>query len=154
MSHRIAGIDVSTRTIAIAILDNGKMRTLEVSLGDSPVRRLSRATELGYMWIGSTTVVVPEDPPMVKNSATHRALCEVLGAFLSGCEHAAWVHPGMPVNSWKKASVGRGNASKTEVDAWARATYRVPLSASQNVCDAIGIAHAGAAWWASREEAA
>jgi Holliday junction resolvasome RuvABC endonuclease subunit len=153
VTHRIAGIDVSTKTIAIAVLDQGRMRTLEVSLGENPVRRLSRATELGYMWIGSTTVVVPEDPPMVKNSAVHRALCEVLGAFLSGCEHAAWVHPGMPVNSWKKASVGWGNASKGDVRLWAETKYGY-TGESQNICDAIGIAHAGAAWWASREEAA
>jgi Holliday junction resolvasome RuvABC endonuclease subunit len=57
------------------------------------------------------------------------------------------------VSSWKLASVGRGNATKHDVAEWVQTTYSITPD-NQDQCDAIGIAHAGAAWWASREEAA
>lgn len=151
MSHRVLGVDVSTQTIAIAVFQmDHRLHTLEQRIGDNPVRRLANTYELAMMWVGPNTIVIPEWP-MGRSRYAQSTLDRVLGAFLAGCEHAAWVHhQGFTPSEWKKASVGKGNASKGEVAAWARATYTFSPSASQNVCDAIGIAHAGAAWWETR----
>jgi hypothetical protein len=151
--NRILGVDVSTTRLAFATIRDTRLeRAWSVQLPADHVNRLAAAYDCAAI-LPNNLVVVPEDPPMVRNSAVHRALCEVLGAFLAGCTHAAWVHPGIPVSSWKLASVGRGNATKHDVAEWVQTTYSITPD-NQDQCDAIGIAHAGAAWWASREEAA
>jgi hypothetical protein len=156
--NRVLGVDVSTTRLAFATITGQRLeRAWSVQLPADHVNRLAAAYDCAAI-LPNGLVVVPEDPPMVRNSAVHRALCEVLGAFLAGCTHAAWVHPGIPVSSWKLASVGKGNATKTDVANWVGETYGAyllaPESGNQDIWDAIGIAHAGAAWWATRGEAA
>lgn len=154
MIDRVLGVDIGTTMLAFALFREDHLeRAWWVGLPTDHVNRLAVAYDYAAV-LPSNLVIVPEDPPMVRNSAVHRALCEVLGAFLAGCTHARWVHPGMPVATWKKASVGKGNATKDAVFAWSHETYSFPSDARQDVCDAIGIAHAGAAWWASRKQAA
>lgn len=153
MTDRVIGVDIATTGLAFAILNPDRLeRAWWVGLPNDHVNRLAVAYDYATL-LPSRLVIVPEDPPMVRNTAVHRALCEVLGAFLAGCTHAAWVHPGIPVPSWKHASVGKGNATKNEVRAWVEATYKREGD-TQDVCDAISIAHAGLAWWASRRNAA
>lgn len=153
MTHRVLGVDIGTQRIGLAIIRGERLeKAWWIGLPPDHVNRLAHAYDYAHI-LPTGLVVVPEDPPMVRNSAVHRALCEVLGAFLAGCTHARWVHPGIPVPSWKLASVGKGNATKNDVREWVEDTYEYQ-HAFQDVLDAVAIAHAGAAWWATRKEAA
>lgn len=73
-----------------------------------------------------------------------------LHGYAEACLHAALatvlphVPPPVPLKAteWKLDTVGKGNASKDEVRAWAEHTVGHRIS-SQDACDAIGIAIAG-----------
>lgn len=149
---RVLGVDPGSRVLGLAIIDeHGVLFTEAVALVlDNWPASLQRAYDTARLWARRGVVVVPEQP-----SGKHVPvkLWEILGAFKAGCCDAAWVHPGMPVSSWKLASVGKGNASKAEVAEWVAREYGF-RSASQDVLDAVAIAHAGAAWWATRKEGA
>jgi Holliday junction resolvasome RuvABC endonuclease subunit len=147
----ILGVDIGTRRLGLALLDadTEKLRAhYAVELPRDPVNRLAAAYDQAQLVAAPTVVVVPEQP---SGRYVHASLLEVLGAFKAGCTHAAWVHPGLPPSQWKRDSVGRGTASKPEYVAWAQHAYHVQTT-DDDICAAIGIAHAGRLWWNSQRK--
>jgi Holliday junction resolvasome RuvABC endonuclease subunit len=91
----------------------------------------------------------PGRPPIVSNNwdAAH-VYGEFRGILLKLCDtNQETPVPATPiqVGAWKKAAVGRGNASKEDVAEWARETFsKAPLEGVPfDVTDAIGI---GVGW--------
>jgi Holliday junction resolvasome RuvABC endonuclease subunit len=147
----VLGVDIGTRRLGLALLDTdtGKLRAhYALELPKDPVNRLAAAYDQAQLLAAPNVVVVPEQP---SGRYVHASLIEVLGAFKAGCTHAAWVHPGLPPSAWKKASTGNGSAAKKEVNVWVWREYGLDL-ADQDICAAIGIAHAGRLWWNSQRK--
>jgi Holliday junction resolvasome RuvABC endonuclease subunit len=80
------------------------------------------------------------EDPMGPHPKTIAALHRVVGACMSADRSMNMIN----VSTWKKATVGKGNASKDEVREWVAYNYGIERDPNQDVCDAIGIAVAAA----------
>lgn len=138
----IWGIDIGTRSLYLAGLDEEDRLSLDqIILAPKSARYLELtglATWLTALLSPHDTVFI-EEPPKVRNVRTVIQLAEVVGAV---CSLAVPTYP-TPVASWKKATVGKGNAEKSDVSNWLDDRY--PLYSSQcgddqNLVDATCIA--------------
>ena len=111
------------------------------------VERMSnRADELDALWnkvyevFSSHDVVFVEEPPLagVRNIRTFAALSQVFAVVLTAAPKAY----GVEVSTWKKQVVGKGNATKEEVQGWLTANNPAyaALCGDQNLTDAACVA--------------
>lgn len=153
----IAGIDVSTKQIAVVLLDDDtdEARSYTVELGPD----LWEACK--YMWenfpplkLRGTWLVGIEDPMGRHNMGTAKKLGMVTGAVLSSLPLAVTVLP-MPPTEWKRETCGVPMAKKDEVAAWVGRTWtNIPALVTQDELDAYAIAYAARAVNARAVEAA
>lgn len=67
----------------------------------------------------------------------------LLATLTSFCERNGIPYQGIPIGTWKQAAVGKGNASKDDVMAWAKAAgITIDHPATFDEADAIGIYNA------------
>ena len=118
----IWGVDLGTRKLAFFALDalhtgsyvaNVPVSNRGLELTDLQ-KQMCRILE-----IDPEPVIFIEEPPKVRNMRTFLHLAQTCGMVLSYPARTYCV----PVASWKKATVGKGNASKEEVASWFREEY-------------------------------
>lgn len=136
------GVDLGVRHIAIAKFSNEQ---LFLKFYETP--KSTRWDELNnlrevldfYTGIRDTTWI--EEPPLagIRNVRTLVQLNQTAGALAITSAPAFFV----PVSSWKKQIVGKGNASKEEVSAFLKNEYPRHFDScqeNQNLVDAVCIA--------------
>lgn len=139
----IWGVDLGTRSASIVGLGE-TLHTASVTCA----KNWDRYQELSWIArsvrsqvvLGDTVFV--EEPPLAgsRNVRTALQLAQVLGAILSGVGIEAYP---VPVSSWKKGTVGSGNATKEDVSDWLSEQhpgYSASCGDDQNLIDATCIA--------------
>jgi len=137
------GVDLGVRSVYAAHLDGLTLQLYSFVLK----RGLGRALELSQIseWIDKTISteepVYIEEPPLAgsRNIRTALQLSMTAGVIASRLPQAEFV----PVASWKKKVVGRGNMDKTGVSQWLNLLhpdYFVLCAGDQNHIDATCIA--------------
>lgn len=110
-----------------------------------------RVRELYAVGTSITPLIMPgdqvglEEPPLAgaKNIRTFLGLSQVSGVVGVGAKHGGGEVTFVPVDSWKKGTVGRGGADKELVAAWLKRTYpgyHDQCAGNQNFVDAVCIA--------------
>lgn len=151
MTHPSYGVDYGVRSFHLAsIAPDGAhwVETVEVKKKRSKkALNLTREEELRSLanslcvMVGDTGVVYIEEPVVagVRNLRTAIQMAQTAGALAAAVPHAKFV----PVASWKKGTVGKGNASKDDVSNWLsdlHPCYFDTCGADQNRVDATCIA--------------
>lgn len=150
------GMDVSTRRLAVAIVDADgweDVDTLEYGKTEPGAQRLSRIFHTTAAYVGRLAV---DHPPVCvwveQPTGRHPAptLVHAVGVVMAATYSAlSELYPfpvsvlGIGVSEWKAVTVGRGNASKQDIAAWAAGIGYD--GTSQDEADAIGIALGGLA---------
>jgi len=153
----IVGIDVSTANLAFCgIANNGDITTRVIPL-DPSLRggwRFSEAHRLAHIGLAQFSAVVAvgvEIPWAVRPSFDLLGVAAVASMAAQERLPSAVVME-MTTGSWKKESVGFGNASKADV--MAHAQSRGLLLDDQDLADALCIAECMVGRWDTRTEAA
>lgn len=148
------GIDPSTKRVAVAGLhENGEVshQVFRVPADLRGARRLRYIRILlevelrQWQHVQAVVVEIPWSNP--KGPTGNFALMSVTGVLMEAAQaahHGAAIYD-LPTQSWKKDSVGKGNASKTEV-----MTHAIGLGLDvddQDVADALCMAQAGWVRW-------
>ena len=149
------GVDVSTRRVAFAAVREGAAPDFTVAqfpacwqpAGAWDPGRVDMMAQLVVAVsakfakrTGTPDVVVVETPT---GRHPKPRLWFAAGATLVGLMEFAPFVSTIPVATWKKHSVGRGNATKPEILAWAQA-HGLP-NRDQDLADALGVAVGGRA---------
>lgn len=146
---KVAGIDADTKTIAIVVLDDGKVEDVQhikvkgaraeqrfhglCDEFDDMVRH-SYFADIGFTFI--------ELPIVGVNPKATRDQSMIVGAIrMSLLDHS---HSMVDNTVWKKGVLGNGKATKEEIKAYIMAAFPSLGDAhAQDVYDAAGIAHFG-----------
>lgn len=143
---RTVGVDLGLRSAYFAILDEAGTLTLHSTV--LKPKKHSRVEELRaivngfqyFLW-GQDQVRIEE--PVVagaRNLRTSLQIAQTCGALLAHCPADTVL---VPVSSWKKATTGKGNASKEDVSAWLKGAFPdfwYQCEGDQNLIDATCIA--------------
>lgn len=151
------GVDVDSRSIAIARVDLSSAAATHPMRIKVPAKITERAAILAYLreelagnadWFSDATVCV--EAPIVAGKRNLQSTIKIAGVYgvtLSVVGQWAPVVE-VAVDSWKKATVGKGGVNKTVVTAWLRETHPLLYSGcfttsgslDQNLVDATCIA--------------
>lgn len=145
----IAGIDIGVRSFAIVGSDGPEDEPLlyyyELAKGKSRYEELRDVSATIRDLTCDKDVLFVEEPPLAggRNIRTFAALNQMVGAILSATAAQSYL---VPVDSWKKATVGKGGVSKELVAEWLRVHHPgiwAECDGNQNLVDAACIAHYG-----------
>lgn len=140
----IWGIDPASKKIAVFTEDgpgNVGCELIQVSRSNRNDELLSMRRRLMFVLSRDRDPVIYCEEPVVAGARNLRStilVAETVGMILA---LNAVVHL-VPVSSWKKATVGKGNATKDEVTAWLREEhphYDSLCGSSQDLRDAAAI---------------
>lgn len=156
------GVDVDSRSIAIARVDPSSAVATRLMRIKVPAKITDRAAILGTLrdglqdstdWFSDATVFV--ESPVLAGVRNIQSTIKVAGVYgLTLAVVSQWTPViEVAISSWKKRTVGNGNANKAAVSAWLRATHPVLYSGcfttsgtlDQNLVDATCIALFGEA---------
>lgn len=151
------GIDVDSRSIAIARVDLTSAAATHPMRIKTPTKIIERAAILRYLreelagngdWFADAAVCV--ESPIVAGVRNLQSTIKVAGVYgITLSVVGAWAPVAeVAVSSWKKTTVGNGNANKAAVSKWLQATHPLLYSAcfttsgklDQNLVDATCIA--------------
>ena len=151
----IVGLDFSTHAIDMVALelDTDQATWHRRRLDDHPgldayerCRRVRDAMPARGHWKDAGVVAVAMEEPFSRSLREARAYGRLEGALL------ATLPPGLRVirfhpTTWKKQTVGKGNATKADVAAWVKQTWPIDTHAlnalPQDALDSYAIAYAG-----------
>lgn len=142
------GIDYGTRKVAVAVIDQHfKLRSLD----DLVLSQTERYNELRVLSTFVHEVVAP-----YSHSANAVIESAILGAsmnaqtlanlgYTAGALCVTLINQGITSQfvasaTWKKEAIGRGNATKEEVMAWATAVWPEAPIKTQDMADALAMA--------------
>lgn len=153
----IAGVDISSRVIAIVLLDaaTGELHaTLELAIepgGIQPNMPQASAFRLASDFIAQAERVWIEDP-MGSHPRSVASGSRAVGALIRSLPHReSWIRL-VPPPKWKKLAGMKGNASKSVIRSFAyQHILPTPGAVSQDLCDAACIA---LACWNNTQEKA
>lgn len=140
----IWGIDLGTRSYAAVGIGAGAEAVLTETF--TVPRSTSRYAELRAIcfelaeFVQSPDVLFIEEPPKVRNMRTFGQLSLTAGAILSATSAQGYL---IPVETWKKAIVGRGGVGKPVVADWLGVNHPYLYSrcgGDQNLVDAACLA--------------
>lgn len=136
-------MDLGIRSVHAAHLagDTLQLYSFVLKRGLSRALELQRIGEWARRTIGDAPEVYIEEPPLAgsRNVRTALQLAMTAGVIASQCPSATFV----PVASWKKKVVGKGNVDKSGVSEWLNLShpdYFVQCAGDQNHVDATCIA--------------
>ena len=152
----IAGIDVSTKQVAIVLLndDDDHAEThlfpLAAEGGDRPAWAAARSVQdvlprpTGLFW--DPVWLIGIEDPMSRGIHAAKSLSLVLGAVLTMLPRDVPVIP-LPPTEWKRETHGKAMASKDQVAHWVFRTWKAdtPILVDQDTIDAYAIAYAARA---------
>ena len=138
----VGGVDLGGRKAAVSIFDGGELTYVD----HFTVPKTTRGRELHAMaewtWrvLKVCDFVVVEEPQIGRGVRSSLQVAQTCGAVMSTLHgiKAMWV----PVSTWKKEVVGRGNADKTAVREWLESShpgYAERCGANQDRIDATCI---------------
>lgn len=143
----IVGIDPATRKVTLSATALGLVQHIVVPKSErarelSEIRNRMLNTFARWESIEKIERIYLEEAVVAgaRNLRTSLSIAETVGAVLT---------LGLPttkvaVSSWKKATIGNGNATKEDVAKWYLETYPEGLNPdNQDVCDASGICDYG-----------
>lgn len=145
----VVGIDYDSQSVYLVFvnaqtgdLDGLKRYDLAAGPGDSfqRARRAGRLMPPRERWEGQDVEAIGLEATLSRQRTAIAALSRVQGAILAMLPETIPVYP-LAVQAWKKATVGKSNASKPEVAAWAK-THGAPPGLVQDFYDAFSIAKA------------
>ena len=145
----IWGIDLGVRSLYVAGIDRpfGHLFLLSsFSKRGDRYQEIWEALKSTKDFHYSDTVYI-EEPPMAgsRNVRTFLQLGEMAGAVMARCPCPVYL---VPVDSWKKSTVGKGGVNKETVALWLKTThedYASQCGGDQNLIDATCIALHGSA---------
>lgn len=159
------GIDFDSNGVYIASISEAGdyLASYTIDLACGPGDAFDRARRVAARfpardnWTRASVLAVGVEATYSKGYQVTAALSRVQGAILA-CLPVELVVVPIAANrtapdGWKDATVGKTNASKAEVKAWA-IEHGVPAGLVQDVYDAFCIARATRALWATRLRAA
>jgi Holliday junction resolvasome RuvABC endonuclease subunit len=154
----IAGIDFSTHAVDVILLDEDTgrprwhRRRLDTGPGDAfnAALRVRDAMPVRGAWRDSGVTLIAIERPWSRQLRSIAVLMRIQGAIL------ATLPPQLPIlelhpQTWKRETVGKSNASKAAVAAWARAELILRCGSTtvdgwpQDAFDAYAIARAAQA---------
>jgi len=145
----IAGVDIGVRSFAIVGSEGPKDEPLfyfyEIPKGKSRYEELRDLVSTFRDLTCDEDYLFVEEPPLAggRNIRTFAALNQTVGAILSATTAQSYL---VPVDSWKKATVGKGGVGKELVGQWLRLHHPgvwAECDGNQNLMDAACIAHYG-----------
>lgn len=137
----IAGIDPSKTKLAIAILDGS-----ELTIHTFTTKAVARGDQLAELAQAATDLTRDIDAAYIEEPLIGRSVRSSLHVAMTAGAIGAAVHAPcyfVPVTTWKKGTVGSGNANKAGVSAWLNAThvaYSQQCGSDQDLRDATTIA--------------
>ena len=139
---RILGIDCDSRKIAMVCMDMGghiKYHIILISKSDTAKERLP---ELINMFNGQLKVINPdhvyiEDSIFIQNYRTSKTISEIIGNIKYSLKDYDYVT--VPVTTWKKGVIGKGNANKDDVKVFILKKYPELEGELQDIIDATAI---------------
>lgn len=142
---RFVGIDLGLRSAYLAFIDNEDSLFLEqIVLKPNKMDRVQELTEIFdfcFPLINGDKVFIEE--PVVagaRNLRTSLQIAQTAGVVLLASGRGTRL---VPVTSWKKGVIGKGNATKEEISAWLAQKYPKyykMCNGDQNLVDATCIA--------------
>lgn len=137
----IAGVDCGGRKVAVSLFHDGELLRvddLEVSRSTRPLE-LRTLAEFAARYFQIANFVYVEEPVVGPGIRASLQVAQTAGAVMSRVpRHGDWV----PVTSWKKEVIGRGNVGKVDVAKWLRSshpTYADQCGRNQDRIDAVCI---------------
>lgn len=125
---RVMGVDLSSRSLAMVLLDKSGHRIAfaKYKVPDKIKDRQQIAKSLfedGLSFVSESypDVVYIEEPVVAgkMNLRSSLLIAQICGVMMSVCAASGMEHVYLvPVSSWKKGSVGSGNADKQRVSTW------------------------------------
>jgi Holliday junction resolvasome RuvABC endonuclease subunit len=134
----VAGIDLSAQAIDAVFLDLDSdaatwTRYPLKGPGDSfdACRRVHEVLPFRSWWGDNGVIAIGFERPFMKGQRATRSLSRIQGAVLA-CLPSQMLVTELSVGTWKKATVGNGNATKDDVARWVAATIAVGHDAMPN----------------------
>ena len=143
---KILGIDADSKKIALVCLRENGDRDSHMSLiSDKKADNVQRLVDLISLFEKWVEIIKPdkvyiEESIFIQNYLTSRSISEVIGNIKLVLAKAKIDFKMVPVTTWKKNAVGKGNASKEEVKQFIVKKYPDFGEESQDICDATAIA--------------
>ncbi len=152
MEKRIAGIDSDSYQIALAWVDGGGARgyfsarppVARQSLAEHRFLPLMSAFAEALASVPRIDWAYIEKPMYTKNPASTIAQSAVLGGIRLELQRRRIPHSIVDPGTWKKGLGIGGRANKDEIMVWAKVNLDIDGSQSQDIVDALCIAHWGA----------
>jgi len=122
-----AGVDLGGRKAAISIYQDGVL----TNVASAELARSTRSRELRtladwcFCYLRLADLVVVEEPLIGRGTQASLQVAHTFGAVLAtlGDTHTHTSVYTVPVATWKKEVVGKGNANKEAVRMWLEETY-------------------------------
>lgn len=130
----IIGVDLGVRSVHVSTLSGATTLSVDKTDRGKEIRLL--AYEFAAIFAVQDTIAFIEEPLMAgpRNIRTALHMAQVAGALMTTVNSYL-----VPVTSWKKEVVGKGNASKEEVATYYNKTYPGKELTSQDHIDATCI---------------
>jgi Holliday junction resolvasome RuvABC endonuclease subunit len=145
------GIDLDSRSIAISVVDGNhhpaRMKRIEcpksITERAAILRYLRDELDHHYDWFTDQTVYI--EAPVLAGARNIQSTIKVAMSFGVVLTHVGAWRPvvEVAVSTWKKQTVGNGNATKDQVKDWLRAQHpekSLQTMGDQNLADATCIA--------------
>jgi Holliday junction resolvasome RuvABC endonuclease subunit len=141
---RILGIDCDSRKIAMVCMDGGEHIKFHILLMSHAERPKERLIELIGMFEHQLKAVKPEETFVeesifIQNYATSRSISEIIGNIKYAVAKAGIDCTPVPVNTWKKVVIGKGNATKDDVKKFIVKKYPELENEMQDIFDAAAV---------------
>ena len=140
---KIVGLDADSKKIAIVCFNNNQLLYHELLISHSKDAK-QRLYDLIMLFERQIKAIKPqivyiEEAIFIQNFKTSRAIAEVIGNIKVVLSKYKIDYETVPVNSWKKAIIGKGNASKDEVREFILNKYPDLEGCEQDIFDATAI---------------
>ncbi len=137
---KILGIDADSKKIALVCFEDDRLLYHELLISHAKNTN-DRLYDLIIIFEGQIKAIKPnitylEESIFIQNYKTSRAISEVIGNIKFILRENDIPFETVPVNSWKKVIVGKGNASKDEVREFTENIYPELKGEIQDTMDA------------------
>ena len=149
MSQRVIGVDCSTKALAFAELDGAKVKLWLMVPSKRGLAWQARLHELAdharTFFKRPSCLVYVEEAPMGRSFRASVEVGYVVSAVIVEAMRAGHIVVPVNVSTWKKQTIGKGNADKGLIREWATRYVLTPggidpLPKEQDLYDAAAIA--------------
>lgn len=148
----VTGIDLDSRSIAISVVSPSSHAATRMTRIVAPDSLTERAVILRYLltelemhldWFTESATYI--EAPVLAGARNIQSTIKIAGVYgLTLCHVGLWTPVvEVPISTWKKTTVGNGNASKEAVADWLKINHpemHIQTMGDQNLIDATCIA--------------